>query len=80
MNIEEYRILYDKILELSEDAESFGLFNEASDEDVEKCMYIKAMLDTLQDVPDSRQEHIFKHKKISQYQYNDWYRKTICYN
>lgn len=80
MSIEEYKSIYDAILDLSEDADSFGLFKTISDEDVEKCMYIAAILDTLNDVPAARKEHIFKHKKISQCQYNDWYEKMMCYN
>ncbi len=80
MSIEEYKNLYDKIIDLAEDADSFGLFNSISDEDVEKCMYIAAILDTLNDVPAARKEHIFKRKGISKYQYNEWYETMICYN
>ena len=80
MTIKEYQNIYDSIIELAEDADGFGLFNFISDGDVEKCMYIAAILDTLNDVPATRKEHIFKHKRISQCQYNDWYEKMMCYN
>ena len=54
MTIKEYQNIYDSIIELAEDADGFGLFNFISDEDVEKCMYIAAILDTLNDVPATR--------------------------
>ena len=77
MTIKEYQNIYDSIIELADDSDGFGLFEDISDEDVEKCMYITAILDTLNDVPAAIKRHIFKHKKISQCQYNDWYEKMM---
>jgi hypothetical protein len=67
LNIEEYKKIHDSIISLSVDADSYGLSDEdISDEDVQKCMYIAAIYETLNDVPASRVKHIFAHKGITE--------------
>ena len=51
MTIADYKEIYEKILHLSFDADGFGLFKHITDEDVEKCIWIAAILDVLNDVP-----------------------------
>lgn len=64
--IEEYKKLYLDIVSMSVDCDSFGLFEDITEEDVEKCKYIAAILDCLSDVPIGRVEHIFKQKGITE--------------
>ena len=65
MTVADYKEIYEKLLHLSFDADGFGLFVHISDEDAEKCIWIAAMLDVLNDVPLSRMEHTFKQKKMT---------------
>ena len=64
LSIETYKSIYDTIVALSVDADSYGLFESISDEDVEKCKWIAAILEVLDDVPRRRMEHIFQYRKV----------------
>ena len=64
LSIEAYKSVYDAIVALSVDADGYGLFESISDEDVEKCKWIAAICEVLDDVPRSRMEHIFKCRKV----------------
>jgi len=64
LSIEGYKAIYDAIVTLSVDADSYGLFDDISDEDVEKCRWIAAIYEVLDDVPKRRMEHIFRHRKV----------------
>ena len=64
MKLEGYQEIYDLILTIADDADGFGLFENITDEDVEKCKWIAAILEVMNDVPLRRMEHIFKYKKI----------------
>lgn len=59
-----YKSVYDAIVSLSVDADGYGLFENISDEDVEKCKWIAAICEVLDDVPRSRMEHIFKYRNV----------------
>ena len=65
MAVVEYKEIYEAIVSLSVDADGYGLFENISDEDVEKCKWIAAICEVLDDVPRSRMEHIFKHRKVN---------------
>ena len=64
LSIETYKSIYDAIVALSVDADGYGLFENISDEDVEKCKWIAAILEVLDDVPRRRMEHIFQYRKV----------------
>jgi len=64
LNIESYQNLYRMALELSYDAESFGLFENILDIDIEKAKYIYAIMEVMSDVPLRRAEHIMQYKKV----------------
>lgn len=64
MTIADYKAIYEAIVSLSVDADGYGLFENISDEDVEKCKWIAAICEVLDDVPRSRMEHIFKYRKV----------------
>lgn len=64
MTIADYKAIYEAIVSLSVDADGYGLFESISDEDVEKCKWIAAICEVLDDVPRSRMEHIFKYRKV----------------
>ena len=64
MSLKDYEAIYDAIVSLSFDADGYGLFGRITDEDVEKCKWIAAILEVLDDVPHRRVEHIFTYKKI----------------
>ncbi len=59
-----YKHVYEDIVSISVDADSFGLFDQITDEDVEKCKWIAEILEVMNDVPRRRMEHIFKYKGI----------------
>ena len=63
--VDGYEAIYDAVLALANDADGFGLFDAITPEDVQKCKWIAAILEVLNDVPQRRMEHIFKYKKIS---------------
>ena len=64
MTIADYKAIYEAIVSLSVDADGYGLFESISHEDVEKCKWIAAICEVLDDVPRSRMEHIFKYRKV----------------
>ena len=64
MTIADYKAIYEAIVSLSVDADGYGLFESISNEDVEKCKWIAAICEVLDDVPRSRMEHIFKYRKV----------------
>ena len=64
LSVETYKSIYDTIVALSVDADGYGLFENISDEDVEKCKWIAAMREVLDDVPRRRMEHIFQYRKV----------------
>lgn len=64
MTVAEYKEIYEAIVSLSVDADGYGLFESISNEDVEKCKWIAAICEVLDDVPRSRMEHIFKYRKV----------------
>lgn len=64
MTIADYKAIYEAIVSLSVDADGYGLFESISNEEVEKCKWIAAVCEVLDDVPRSRMEHIFKYRKV----------------
>ena len=64
MTVAEYKEIYEAIVSLSVDADGYGLFESISEEDVEKCKWIAAIYEVLNDVPRSRMEHIFQQRKV----------------
>lgn len=64
MTIADYKEIYEAIVSLSVDADGYGLFESISNEDIEKCKWIAAICEVLDDVPRSRMEHIFKYRKV----------------
>ena len=64
LSVETYKSIYDAIVALSVDADGYGLFENISDENVEKCKWIAAICEVLNDVPRSRMEHIFQQRKV----------------
>ena len=64
MTIADYKAIYEAIVSLSVDADGYGLFESISNENVEKCKWIAAICEVLDDVPRSRMEHIFKYRKV----------------
>ena len=64
MTIADYKAIYEAIVSLSVDADGYGLFESISNEDIEKCKWIAAICEVLDDVPRSRMEHIFKYRKV----------------
>ena len=64
MSVANYKELYEKVLELSFDADGFGLFGDISDEDAEKALWIAAILEVLNDVPVRTMNHIFQQRNM----------------
>ena len=64
LSVETYKSTYDAIVALSVDADGYGLFENISDENVEKCKWIAAICEVLDDVPRRRMEHIFQYRKV----------------
>lgn len=64
MTVAEYKEIYEAIVSLSVDADGYGLFENISEEDVEKCKWIASICEVLNDAPRSRKEHIFKYRKV----------------
>ena len=77
LKLEAYTAIYDAILSLSFDADGYGLFDNITDEDIQKCKWIAAILEVLNDVPKRRVEHIFKHKKID-FNYIEFIEEDEC--
>jgi len=59
-----YKKIYELILNMSMDAEEFGLFDKIRKGDIEKAKWIKCIADCLNDVPLRRAKHILEHKEI----------------
>ena len=64
MTVAEYKEIYEAIVSLSVDADGYGLFENISEEDVEKCKWIASICEVLNDAPRSIKEHIFKYRKV----------------
>ena len=64
LKVEAYTAIYDAIVSLSCDADGYGLFDDITDEDIQKCKWIAAIHEALSDVPMSKAEIMFKRKKI----------------
>ena len=64
LTVEGYKEIYDLMLSLANDADGYGLFENITDEDVEKCKWIAAIIEVLDDVPARRMKHIFNYRKI----------------
>ena len=64
MKVSDYQRLHDEILEMSFDMDGVVIFGDSSEEDIEKCKWIAAMLSVLEDVPKSKMEVMFKHRNI----------------
>ena len=64
MTLDDYKAIYDAIVSLSCDADGYGLYDDITNEDVEKCKWIAAICEVLDDVPVRRVKHIFEHKKV----------------
>ena len=64
VSVETYKAVYENIVSLSIDADGYGLFENITDEDIEKCKWLAAIIDVIDDVPRRRVEHVFKYKKI----------------
>ena len=64
MTVNDYKALYDAVVNMSMDAEGFGLFDKITEEDVEKAKWIACIIDCINDVPSSRTKHIFREKAI----------------
>ena len=62
MTIKDYEKLYDMILDMSYDTEEFNL-ESFTDEEIEKAKWIKAMFETLEDVPMGRARWIERQTK-----------------
>lgn len=64
LSVDAYKAAYDALVSISVDADGYGLFENITDEDVEKCKWIAAICKVLDDVPRRRMEHIFKYRKV----------------
>lgn len=63
--IEMYERVYDEIVELSLDADSFGLLDQISEEDIEKAKWFYMIMEVLNDVPKRRVQLVFEQKSLS---------------
>lgn len=64
MTLDDYKAIYEAIVSLSCDADGYGLYDNITNEDVEKCKWIAAICEVLDDVPVRRVKHIFEHKNV----------------
>ena len=64
LTLEGYKAIYEAIVNLSCDADGFGLYDTITEEDVEKCKWIAAIFNVMGDVPRRRVNHIFQQKQI----------------
>lgn len=65
LTVDGYREIYDAILTLADDADSYGLFQSCTPEDIQKCKWIAAIIEVLDDVPRRSMKHVFKKNRIS---------------
>ena len=83
MSVNDYKELFEEVVKMTNDADGFGLFDQISEEDVEKAKWIAFIIDCLNDVPLTRVEHIFEQKNIEFdveefYEENGWYVTSVC--
>ena len=64
MSVNDYKELFEEVVKMTNDADGFGLFDQISEEDVEKAKWIACIIDCLTDVPLTRVEHNFEQKNI----------------
>lgn len=64
LKVEGYKAIYEAVVSLSVDADGYGLYETISEEDVEKCKWISAIYDVLDDVPKRRMKHIFGYRNV----------------
>ena len=64
MKVESYKAIYKAVVSMSIDADGYGLFDSISDEDLEKCKWIAAINEVLEDVPMRRVKHIFNYRNV----------------
>ena len=64
MKVESYKAIYEAVVSMSIDADGYGLFDSISDEDLEKCKWIAAINEVLEDVPMRRVKHIFNYRNV----------------
>ena len=63
-SIEDYKRVYDEVVSLSLDADGFGLFEEISEEDIERAKWFYMIIEVLNDVPLDRVKHVFEQKGL----------------
>ena len=64
LKVESYKAIYEAVVSMSIDADGYGLFDSISDEDLEKCKWIAAINEVLEDVPMRRVKHIFNYRNV----------------
>lgn len=64
MMLENYKAIYEAIVSLSCDADGYGLCEDITEADIEKCKWIAAICEVLEDVPKRRVRHIFTYKNV----------------
>ena len=64
MRLANYEVAYKTLHPMVPDADNFGLFEHIRETDVEKCKWIAAICEVLDDVPVRRVKHIFEHKNV----------------
>ena len=64
MTLDDYKAIYEAIVSLSCDADGYGLYDNITEEDIEKCKWIASICEVLDDVPVRRVKHIFEHKNV----------------
>lgn len=64
VSVSTYERIYNEILDLTFDADDFSVFENVTEETVEKCMWFLAMIETLNDVPLCKANAILKQKKL----------------
>ena len=65
LTVDGYEAIYEAVLTLANDADGFGLYQDITEEDIQKSKWIAAILEVMSDVPKRRMEHIFGYKKIT---------------
>ena len=49
MTVNDYKALFEEVVKMTNDADGFGLFDQISEEDVEKAKWIACIMDCLND-------------------------------
>ena len=65
MMLQKYMQLYDDVLEISFDMAGVSICGDASEEEINKCKWIAAIFEVLNDVPKRKMEMMFKCKNIN---------------